>query len=160
MGYCINAPNPQGDQQIRPQDLRRPEPAGRDADEARESGDSQQNRHGNGRSGQSQSHSQNTTGLRMNFCLTYLQNPGVEIVKRDKTKGEGVQKTFAYDTPLSQQKLEEWRSQFWETRTHGSKEIWMALQNACQADHETAMTMVDVVGLVLPQDSLTTAIDN
>ena len=35
----------------------------------------------------------------------------------------------------------------------------MALQNACQADHETAKTMVDIVGLTLPQESLTTAID-
>lgn len=46
-----------------------------------------------------------------------------------------------------------------ETRTSGTKEVWMALQNACQADHETAKTMVDIVGLTLPQESLTTAID-
>ena len=109
MGCCMNAPNPQGNQQAMNQDLRRPEPAGRDAHEARARRDSQQNRHGHGRSGQRQSHSQNTTGLR----ITYLQNPNVEIIKHDKTKGEGVQKTLAYDTPFSQQELEKWRNVFW-----------------------------------------------
>jgi len=71
-----------------------------------------------------------------------LQNPNVEIIKHDKTKGEGVQKTLAFDTPLPEHELVKWRDVFWETRTSGSKEVWAALKNACEADHETAHTIV------------------
>ena len=60
-------------------------------------------------SSQRQGHSQNTTGLR----ITYLQNPTVELIKHDKTVGQGVQKTLAYDTPFTSEQLENWRKEFW-----------------------------------------------
>jgi len=46
-----------------------------------------------------------------------------------------------------------------ETRTSGSKEVWMLLRNACEADPETAHALTQAAQLQLPQDSLTTAID-
>jgi len=70
-----------------------------------------------------------------------------------------VQKTLAYDTPFTKEELDKWRDVFWETRTSGSKEVWNALKNACETEHDTAATMIQLIGLQLPQDSLTTAID-
>ena len=46
-----------------------------------------------------------------------------------------------------------------ETRTSGSKHVWMLLKNACEAEEADAMEMIKASGLQLPQDSLTTAID-
>ena len=63
-------------------------------------GQSQARRGGGGQSSSGaggSSRPQNTTGLR----ITYLQNPQVEIIKHDKTVGQGVQKTLAYDTPFT-----------------------------------------------------------
>ena len=42
-----------------------------------------------------------------------MQNPQVEIIKHDKTVGNGVQKTLAYDTPFNVEQLENWRKEFW-----------------------------------------------
>ena len=61
------------------------------------------------RGGQRAGQSGNTTGLR----ITYLQNPEVEKIKPDKTVGTGVKKTLAYDTPLSKERLDKWREEFW-----------------------------------------------
>ena len=46
-----------------------------------------------------------------------------------------------------------------ETRTGGSKHVWQLLKNCCEADADTAMAIIAASGLQLPQDSLTTAID-
>lgn len=37
----------------------------------------------------------------------------MEIIKHDKTIGEGVQKTLCYDTPYTVEELEKWRQEFW-----------------------------------------------
>lgn len=76
-----------------------------------------------------------------------MQNPQVEIIKQDKTIGVGVQKTLAYDTPFSKEKLENWREEFWETRTSGSKQVWQLLRNACDADHEDAKALIEAAQL-------------
>ena len=46
-----------------------------------------------------------------------------------------------------------------ETRTSGSKQVWQLLKNACEADNEDAFALIQAAQLQLPQDSLTTAID-
>ena len=46
-----------------------------------------------------------------------------------------------------------------ETRTSGSKQVWQLLKNACEADHEDAYALILAAQLQLPQESLTTAID-
>lgn len=45
--------------------------------------------------------------------ITYLQNPNVEIVNNSCTVGEGIKKTYQYDTPLTRPQLEKWREEFW-----------------------------------------------
>ena len=45
--------------------------------------------------------------------IQYLQNPKVEIILHDQATGEGIQKTLAYDTPMSKEELEKWRDEFW-----------------------------------------------
>jgi len=74
----------------------------------------------------------------------------VEIIKHDKTIGEGVQKTLAYDTPYTVTELDKWRQDFWETRTGGSKQVWQLLKNACEADNDDAVALIAAAQLQLP----------
>jgi hypothetical protein len=37
----------------------------------------------------------------------------VEIILHEQATGEGIQKTLAYDTPMSKEELEKWRDEFW-----------------------------------------------
>jgi len=37
----------------------------------------------------------------------------VEIVDQTKTIGEGIKKTYGYNTPLTRTQLEKWREEFW-----------------------------------------------
>ena len=46
-----------------------------------------------------------------------------------------------------------------ETRTSGSQEIWQLLRNACLEDQETAEALIEAADLTMPQNSLTTCID-
>lgn len=66
----------------------------------------------------------------------------MEIIKHDKTIGEGVQKTLCYDTPYTVEELDKWRKEFWETRTSGAKEVWMLLKNACECSNDDAMALI------------------
>lgn len=91
--------------------------------------------------------------------ITYLQNPSVETVDTQKTVGQGIKRTYAYNTPLSRQQLEKWREEFWETRTAGSKQVWELLHAACTQDENNAMTFIQAGELNLPQNCLTTVID-
>jgi hypothetical protein len=91
--------------------------------------------------------------------IQYLQNPNVEKILQNQTTGEGIKRTPSYETPLSKSKLEQWRLEFWETRTSGSHEIWQLLRNACQEDAETASALILAADLTMPQNSLTTVID-
>jgi hypothetical protein len=81
-------------------------------------------------------------------------------VLSNQTTGEGIKKTPSYETPLSKHKLQQWRNEFWETRTSGSQEIWQLLKNACAEDHCTAQALIEAADLTMPQNSLTTCIDS
>lgn len=83
----------------------------------------------------------------------------MEQINHNKAIGTGIKKTLAYETPLSKEQLENWRKEFWETRTSGSKQVWQLLKTACEEDEDTAIALISASGLQLPQDSLTTAID-
>jgi hypothetical protein len=76
-----------------------------------------------------------------------------------KQSGEGIKRTPAYETPLSKHELIKWRSEFWETRTGGHRQIWTLLKNACSEDSETANALILAAGLQMPQNSLTLVID-
>lgn len=83
----------------------------------------------------------------------------METVIQGKQSGEGIKKTPAYSTPLSKHELIKWRTEFWETRTSGHRQIWNLLKNACSEDPETANALVLAAGLQMPQNSLTLVID-
>lgn len=48
-----------------------------------------------------------------NLRITYLMNPGVEIVNQGKVTGEGIKRTFQFDTPYTKTQLQKWRDEFW-----------------------------------------------
>lgn len=41
--------------------------------------------------------------------IQYLQNSSVENVLQTETTGEGIKKTPAYETPLSEKDIQKWR---------------------------------------------------
>ena len=45
--------------------------------------------------------------------IQYLQNSSVENVLQTETTGEGIKKTPAYETPLSEKDIQKWRQDFW-----------------------------------------------
>lgn len=67
-----------------------------------------------------------------------------------KTIGEGIKKTYGYNTPLTRTQLEKWREEFWETRTSGSKQVWELLKTACLEDEGTAKALIVAAELQLP----------
>ena len=60
--------------------------------------------------------------------VSYLNNNQVETIVPNKFAGEGIKKTPAYETPLSRHALENWRKDFWDTRTSGSRQVWNAIK--------------------------------
>ena len=60
---------------------------------------------------------------------------------------------------MSKSDLEKWRSDFWDTRTSGSKHIWNCIKSACEEEAETAEALVLAADLTMPQNSLTLCID-
>jgi hypothetical protein len=91
--------------------------------------------------------------------ITYLQNPQVETVNQQTTVGDGIKRTYGYNTPLTRPQLEKWREEFWETRTSGSKQVWELLHSCCNEDQGTAKALIEAAELQLPQNCLTTVID-
>jgi hypothetical protein len=77
----------------------------------------------------------------------------------DQTSGEGIKRTPAYETPMTKHQVENWRKEFWETRTSGSKTVWTILHTACDEDHETAEALILAAGLQMPQNNLTLVVD-
>lgn len=101
----------------------------------------------------------NRSGQSQPTQIRYLQNQQVETIVQGKFSGEGIKKTPAYETPLSKHALDNWRKEFWETRTSGSRQIWNCIRSACEEDHETAAALVMAAGLDMPNNSLTLLID-
>ena len=95
----------------------------------------------------------------MQSRIQYLQNQNVETIIPGKFSGEGIKKTPAYETPLSKHALENWRKEFWETRTSGSRQIWNCIRSACEENHETSEALILAADLQMPQNSLTLCID-
>ena len=80
----------------------------------------------------------------------------VETIIPNKFSGEGIKKTPAYETPMSRHALENWRKEFWETRTSGSRYAWNCIKSACEEEStETAQALVLAAGLNMPNGSLT-----
>jgi len=74
----------------------------------------------------------------------------VEKLIPDKTSGQGIKQTPAYETPMTKHQVENWRKEFWETRTTGSRTVWTILNTACGEDHETAEALILAAGLQMP----------
>ena len=52
----------------------------------------------------------------------------------DKTVGNGMRKTPAYESRLTIEEFEKARELFWDTRIQGNKITWQVLRSACEAD--------------------------
>ncbi len=88
-----------------------------------------------------------------------------------ETVGDGLKRTPAYNTPLTEEQLRTWIHEFWgktpaavliltDTRTQGRPDIWQLLRNCCDEDPATAEALLVAAGLQIPQGSLTLVIDD
>ncbi|EWS73310.1 C2 domain protein (macronuclear) [Tetrahymena thermophila SB210] len=78
----------------------------------------------------------------------------VSEIIRDQYTGTGIKKTHAYRTTLTKQELEKKRQEFWDTRTEGHLESWLALKQACTVEESEALAIVAAAGLKLVNRSL------
>lgn len=83
----------------------------------------------------------------------------IENVLGDTYVGEGVKRTHAFTTDLTEEQYEKWKKQFWETRWEGSEEIWQVLKKACEVDHTEAEELIQQHGIVLHNNRLTFCYD-
>lgn len=60
---------------------------------------------------------------------------------------------------MSRHALENWRKEFWETRTSGARQIWNCIKSACEEDADTAQALILAADLQMPNNSLTLLID-
>ena len=110
----------------------------------------------------------NNNGPRRNNRHNYVRNerPGpaepywgtidkIENIISDSYVGEGIKRTHAYTTDLTEDQYKHWKEQFWETRWEGSEDIWAVLKEACELDHKSAAKLVEQNGIVLQNNRLT-----
>ena len=100
-----------------------------------------------------------------NYCARSEPDDAVTTVKfaigkdyqelSDQTVGEGVKKTNAWKATITRQQLESKREEFWQTRTSGRRNIWLAIKNAIEADHATAALLLQMSGIAIKGENLT-----
>lgn len=73
--------------------------------------------------------------------------------------GEGVKKTLAWKATITRQQLESKREEFWQTRASGRRNIWLVIKNAIEADHETAALLLQMSGIIIKGENITTLED-
>ena len=69
--------------------------------------------------------------------------------------GEGIKRTFAWETEISRKGLDAKRQEFWSSRTEGSRHAWNAIKAAVDADEGTAALLLESANIRLENDSLT-----
>ena len=79
----------------------------------------------------------------------------IENVIPDSYVGEGIKRTHAYTTDLTEEQYKKWKEQFWGTRCEGSEAVWEILQKACELDHVEAAELIDKNGITLHSGRLT-----
>ena len=77
----------------------------------------------------------------------YLPNPRIEKIIEGKYTGEGVKWTPSYAWKVNVEALQQFRIEFWNTRTQGNADIWNVLRNAIAADPADAEAIIKATGL-------------
>ena len=73
----------------------------------------------------------------------------------DQTVGEGIKRTPAWKATISRPQLESKREEFWNTRTTGKRNVWMVIKSAVEADHESAVLLLQMSGVALKGENMT-----
>lgn len=79
----------------------------------------------------------------------------IENVIPDSYVGEGIKRTHAYTTDLTEEQYKKWKEQFWETRCEGSEAVWEVLRKACELDHIDSAELIEKHGITLHAGKLT-----
>jgi hypothetical protein len=73
----------------------------------------------------------------------------------DQFVGEGIKRTLAWKATISRPQLESKREEFWNTRTTGKRNVWMVIKSAVEADHESALLLLEMSGVALKGTNIT-----
>lgn len=83
----------------------------------------------------------------------------IENVIQDSYVGEGIKRTHAYTTDLTEDQYKKWKEQFWETRCEGSEQVWTILKRWWEVDHEEAEALIKENNIILHNNRLTFCYD-
>lgn len=74
--------------------------------------------------------------------------------------GEGVKKTVSWKATLTEDELRSMREEFWRSRTSGRRQVWLALRQAAETDHESAAVLLQIAEIVTEKDSMSVCFDS
>ena len=74
--------------------------------------------------------------------------------------GEGVKSTVAWKATLTEDELRSMREDFWRSRSSGRRQVWLALRQAAETDHESAAVLLQVAEIVTENGSMSVCLDN
>ena len=84
----------------------------------------------------------------------------IEILNTNRTTGEGIKKTLAFDTPLSREEFSEWRDAFWLDCETGELHIWSVLKQCADSDDlSLVVNLLETHEITLKRKSLTMSTD-
>ena len=59
----------------------------------------------------------------------------ISKIIRGQYSGDGIRKTRAYETKLTEQEYDEVKNLFWESRISGKESTWKILRIICESDY-------------------------
>lgn len=86
-------------------------------------------------------------------CHDYTESP-------DTFAGDGIKRTKAWQGTISNGQLRERREEFWRSRKEGDRDVWRCIRQAIEADHESAVVILDMNQITHQNDSLSVCYDN
>lgn len=100
----------------------------------------------------SRSEGEETTRIRLGVGPDYQEIS-------EKTTGEGIKQTPAWQATITRAQLQAKREEFWRSQTTGRRNIWMTIRQAVEADNATATTLLQMAEITLEENSLLVAYD-
>lgn len=91
-------------------------------------------------------------GLKQFVCHDYTEC-------QDSYTGQGIKRTNAWEGTISNNQLRERREEFWRSRKTGLINVWSYIQQAVEADSESAMVMLNMNQIRIESNSLSVCYD-
>lgn len=74
--------------------------------------------------------------------------------------GDGIKKTTAWQATITGEDLRRKREEFWHVQRSGQRHVWLYIRQACEADAETAKTILEMAEIKLERENMTLLVDS